>query len=57
MAKTPLHKLTSVPVFGGVFFPWSPVEAVARAAAAGATESLNKLTLDPFDIAEYKTSS
>lgn len=37
MTNTPLSKLSGVPFIGGVFLPWSPVHAVGKAAAAGAT--------------------
>eukprot|EP00291_Cryptomonas_curvata_P017615 CAMPEP_0172169458 /NCGR_PEP_ID=MMETSP1050-20130122/10713_1 /TAXON_ID=233186 /ORGANISM="Cryptomonas curvata, Strain CCAP979/52" /LENGTH=234 /DNA_ID=CAMNT_0012840511 /DNA_START=66 /DNA_END=767 /DNA_ORIENTATION=- len=36
MTATPLQHLATLPVVGGVFLPWSPVEAVAAAAAAAA---------------------
>ena len=37
-------------VVGGVFLPWSPVEAVAAAAAAAAVGDVGRRTLLPADI-------
>jgi len=54
MSKTPLQNFSGLPVIGGVFLPWSPVEAVARAAAQGAVRQLDKATLGPHDIAKFK---
>ena len=54
MTHSPLGKLRTMPVFGGVFLPWSPVEAVARAAAEGALGALEPATLLPDDIARFK---
>jgi len=54
MTNTPLSRLSTLPMVGGVFLPWSPVEAVARAAAEGACGPLAKLTLLPADIAKFK---
>jgi hypothetical protein len=54
MSKTPLQNLSGLPVVGGVFLPWSPVEAVAKAAAEGAVRELAKPTLGPHDINVYK---
>ena len=39
---------------GGVFLPWSPVEAVAKAAAEGSVRPLDKPTLGPVDINHFK---
>lgn len=54
MSKTPLQNFTGLPVVGGVFLPWSPVEAVAKAAAEGAVRELSKPTLGPNDINLFK---
>ncbi|EKX49423.1 hypothetical protein GUITHDRAFT_104952 [Guillardia theta CCMP2712] len=54
MSQTPLHKFSGLPVIGSAFVPWSPVEAVGRAAAEAAISEVSPAVMSPSDIARYK---
>ena len=55
MTNTPLSKLSGIPLIGGVFLPWSPVHAVGKAAAAGATQV--RYVLTTFGGRRFRTLS
>ena len=55
MSNTPLQIFAELPIIGGVFLPWSPVAAVAKAAAEGAVRQVCALACVCVHVYRYRS--